>query len=98
MNTMHVVTKQLSQWTAGKLSRRALLLALASSVVGLALSSPAKVAPSNFNRIYAEFQQPAGTKVLVAAHRGLSGRSTGAWQKYPENSLAAIARQHRAGH
>ncbi|HSA09734.1 MAG TPA: glycerophosphodiester phosphodiesterase family protein [Candidatus Paceibacterota bacterium] len=86
-----MLTYQLSQWTRGVLSRRMLLLALASSVVGLALPGSAKVVPSSFNRIYAEFQQPAGTKVLVAAHRGLSGRSTGAWEKYPENSLAAIA-------
>jgi glycerophosphoryl diester phosphodiesterase len=57
----------------------------------------AKVEPSKLDRIYAEFQQPAGTKVLVAAHRGLSGRSTGAWQKYPENSLAAIANSIELG-
>lgn len=83
MNAMNVITSQLS--------RRILLLGLTSLIVGLAWSSPAKVVPSSFNRIYAEFQQPAGIKVLVAAHRGLSGRSTGAWQRHPENSLAAIA-------
>ncbi len=59
--------------------------------LGLAACVSTKVAPSKASRIYAELRQPAGTQVLVAAHRGLSGRSTGAWEKYPENSLAAIA-------
>jgi glycerophosphoryl diester phosphodiesterase len=97
MNAMNVITRQLSHWASGRTSRRTLLLVLASLGVSLALPSLAKVAPSNLNRIYAEFQQPAGTKVLVAAHRGLSGRSTGAWQKYPENSLAAIANSIELG-
>ena len=64
------------------------LLALA---VALPLWLSAQPAPSSCDRICAEFQKPAGTKVLVAAHRGLAGLSTGAWKKYPENSLAAIA-------
>ena len=59
--------------------------------LGLAACVSTKVAPSKASRICAELRQPAGTQVLVAAHRGLSGRSTGAWEKYPENSLAAIA-------
>ena len=71
--------------------------ALAALVIGLALPAPAKVAPSDANRICAEFQKPAGTQVLVAAHRGLSGRSTGAWEKFPENSLAAIANSIETG-
>ena len=66
-------------------------------IVAVALSCPAKVMPSNFSQICAEFEQPAGTKVLVAAHRGLAGRSTGNWGKYPENSLPAIARCIEAG-
>ncbi len=89
MNAMNVITRQLS--------RRTLLLGLTLLMAGLAGSSPAKVLPSSFNRIYAEFQQPAGTKVLVAAHRGLSGRSTGAWQRQPENSVAAIAESIERG-
>jgi len=97
MNAMNVNTWQLSHWVRGKISRRTLLLTLASVVACLALSCPAKSVPSEFNRIYAEFQQPSGTKVLVAAHRGLSGRSTGAWQKFPENSLTAVANSIEQG-
>jgi glycerophosphoryl diester phosphodiesterase len=89
--------KQFSPWTLAKTSRRTLLLALGSLALGLATSGSAKTAPSSFNPIYAEFQKPAGTQVLVAAHRGLSGHSTGAWQKYPENSLAAIANSIELG-
>lgn len=88
---MTAINKKLTRWTFARISRRTLLLALGPLVIGLAACVSTKVGPASFSRIYAEFQQPAGTKVLVAAHRGLSGRSTGAWEKYPENSLAAIA-------
>ncbi len=81
----------------GQTARRLLLPALVSLMAGLAFSGSAKVVPSDFTRISAEFQQPAGTKVLVAAHRGLAGLSTGAWQKHPENSLAAIAHSIELG-
>lgn len=88
---MTAMNKTPSRWTFARISRRALLLALGPLVIGLAACLSTKVAPSSFSRTCAEFQQPAGTQVLVAAHRGLSGRSTGAWERYPENSLAAIA-------
>lgn len=78
-------------------SRRTLLGALAALVLGLALAVPAWAAPSEFERTYAEFQKPDGKHVLVAAHRGLTGISTGAWQKHPENSLAAIAHSIELG-
>ena len=88
---MTAIQEPYSPWTFGKASRRTTLVVLGSLVIGLATSGWAKVAPASFNRIYAEFQQPAGKQVLVAAHRGLSGHSTGAWDRHPENSLAAIA-------
>lgn len=78
-------------------SRRTLLGALAALVLGLALAVPAGAAPSEFERIHAEYQKPDGQYVLVAAHRGLTGISTGSWQKYPENSLAAIANSIEVG-
>ncbi|MBK1883341.1 glycerophosphodiester phosphodiesterase family protein [Luteolibacter pohnpeiensis] len=33
---------------------------------------------------------PKSDRVLVVAHRALSGKSTGAWERHPENSLSAI--------
>ena len=94
---MTAITKQPSPRTVGTTSRRPLWRTLAALTVGLALTCAAKVVPSDANRICAEFQKPAGTQVLVAAHRGLAGHSTGAWEKYPENSLAAIARSIELG-
>ncbi|MEI9960491.1 MAG: glycerophosphodiester phosphodiesterase family protein [Limisphaerales bacterium] len=67
-----------------------------SLLLGGALAS-ANAAPSEFKSIYAEFQKPESAQVLVAAHRGLPGKSTGAWEKFPENSLAAIADSIAAG-
>ena len=58
-------------------------------VLGLAL--PTLAAPSNLRKIRKEILNPAGKYVLVTAHRGLSGISTGAREKYPENSLPAFA-------
>lgn len=88
---MTAMNNKPARWTFAGISRRALLLALGPLLIGLGACVSTKVAPASFSRIHAEFQQPAGTQVLVAAHRGLSGRSTGAWENYPENSLAAIA-------
>lgn len=73
-----------------RISRRAALGVLTALLLA-ALPLGATAAPSDFKRIHAEFTKPDGTQVLVAAHRGLAGLSTGAWQKHPENSLAAIA-------
>lgn len=59
---------------------------------------PAKPsAPSDFPRILAEFQNADGKTVLVAAHRCLTGLSTGQWSKSPENSLSAIERSIAIG-
>ena len=57
----------------------------------------ATAAPSEFERIYDEFKKPDGKVVLVCAHRGLTGISTGQWSKTPENSLPAIARSISIG-
>ena len=54
-------------------------------------------APSDFRRIHEEFQKPDGKIVLVAAHRGLSGISTGQWDKSPENSLSGVTRSISIG-
>lgn len=48
-------------------------------------------APSDLAKIQAEFRSADGRTVLVAAHRGLMGLSTGCWDRYPENSLSGIA-------
>jgi glycerophosphoryl diester phosphodiesterase len=57
----------------------------------------AAAAPSELGRILDEFKKPEGKVVLVCAHRGLSGLSTGQWSKTPENSLPAIARSISIG-
>lgn len=85
------ITKQSTNWSLPRIPRRTWLFAMSSLVLSLTLVECATAAPSDFKRTHAEFLKPDGTQVLVAAHRGLSGLSTGAWQKYPENSLAAIA-------
>ncbi len=51
---------------------------LAVLLLGLALALPLFAAPSEVGRIYDEFQKPDGPVVLVAAHRGLAGHSSGA--------------------
>ena len=77
--------------------RRTWLNCMLVLVVSLAFVLRTLAAPSEFSRIGAEFQKPDGAYVLVAAHRGLAGFSTGAWDKYPENSLTAIARSIELG-
>lgn len=72
-------------------------LRLIALLAGLLLAVQALAAPSEFKRISEEFLKPSGEVVLVAAHRGLSGLSSGAWQKYPENSLSAIAQSIALG-
>ena len=73
------------------LSRRAMLRLVLSAVLVLGLTLPTLAAPSSLKRIRKEILNPAGKNVLVTAHRGLAGISTGAREKYPENSLAAFA-------
>jgi glycerophosphoryl diester phosphodiesterase len=74
----------------GQISRRtALRVVLCLFAVSLVL--PLNAAQLNLKRIRTEIMDPSGTNVLVVAHRGLTGISTGAWDKYPENSLAAFS-------
>ncbi len=88
----------MSKWHPGRqTSRRGWLGNSIVLVLGLALAASAIAAPAEFKRIQAEFLKPDGAQVLVAAHRGLAGLSTGAWEKYPENSLPAIARSIALG-
>lgn len=63
----------------------------------LGVASIATAEPSDLKRIYEEFKKPDGKVVLVCAHRGLTGLSTGQWAKTPENSLPAIARSISIG-
>jgi len=83
--------QSLGSWGRRRLERRALLETMPTG------ETAAKPAPSDFRRISAEFLKPDGKIVLVSAHRGLSGLSTGQWMKTPENSLAAIRRSIATG-
>jgi len=80
-----------------KITRRTMLGLLCPAVIGLVLYGSALAAPSDLKRIREEILKPTSTQVLVSAHRGLGGHSTGAWDKYPENSLAAYANSIEIG-
>lgn len=78
-------------------SRRAVLKLVFPAILILGLVVPTFAAPSNIKKIRKELLNPAGKYVLVTAHRGLGGISTGAREKYPENSLAAFSNSIELG-
>jgi glycerophosphoryl diester phosphodiesterase len=67
------------------------------AILILGLAIPVLAAPSSIRKIRKELLNPAGKYVLVTAHRGLGGISTGAREKYPENSLAAFSNSIELG-
>lgn len=83
--------QSITQLRSQTFSRRAMLRLTLCATLALGLALPTLAAPSNLKRIRKEILNPAGRHVLVTAHRGLSGISTGAREKYPENSLEAFA-------
>lgn len=83
--------------TLEQTTRRVFFGLFCRTVIVLALCGSAMAAPSTIDRISKEILIPDSQQVLVVAHRGLGGRSTGAWEKYPENSLAAFAHSIEIG-